>query len=175
MSEASVNKSCTRCRELLTLDRFYTAGKKVSGEPKYNSWCKACVSEKQALYHKRTWGPERLQHSAYQRTKSVRAFLIYLRCKAVQRSKGIVLGIDSLLAIWQAQDGKCALSGWNMTMQLGRGIVPTNCSVDRISPDGGYEEDNVQLVCRAVNVAKSNLSQSDFIALCRSVAEKYNG
>jgi hypothetical protein len=93
----------------------------------------------------------------------------------VQRSKGIVLGIDSLLAIWQAQDGKCALSGWNMTMQLGRGIVPTNCSVDRISPDGGYEEDNVQLVCRAVNVAKSNLSQSDFIALCRSVAEKYNG
>ena len=61
-----------------------------------------------------------------------------------------------------------------MTMELGQGSVATNCSIDRIDSMRGYEADNVQLVCRAANVAKSNLATSEFVALCRAVAEVYN-
>ncbi len=175
---ASADKSsklCTKCKGTLLLDQFYTTGKKVSGEPKYNSWCKTCVSAKQASYHKRTWGPEKLQHSAFKRTKSVRSFLTYLRSKAIQRGKGEVISADALELLWNAQSGKCALTGWDMTMELGRGPVPTNCSLDRIDSNRGYEVGNVQLVCRAANVAKSDLTQSDFIVLCRSVMETHNG
>lgn len=168
------SKLCTKCAGAFPLGQFYTTGKKVSGEPKYNSWCKACVSEKQASYHKRTWGPARLQHSAFKRTKSVRTFLTYLRGKAAQRSKCEVISVDALELIWNSQGGKCALTGWDMTMELGRGSVPTNCSIDRINSSLGYEVGNVQLVCRAANVAKSNLSLSDFVALCRSVAEVHD-
>jgi len=58
-----------------------------------------------------------------------------------------------------------------MTMELGRGTIPTNCSIDRIDSSRGYEVGNVQLVCRAANVAKSDLPMNDFVALCRSVTE----
>lgn len=167
-------KACTKCGGIFALGKFYTTGKKVSGEPKYNSWCKVCVAEKQASYHKRTWGPDRLQHTAFKRTKSARAFLGYLRGKAVQRGKGEVLSVDALELLWHTQGGKCALTGWDMTMELGRGSVPTNCSLDRIDSTGGYEVGNVQLVCRAANVAKSDLSQSEFVALCRSVVEVHD-
>ena len=169
------HKLCTKCKSELPIEKFYTTGKKVSGEPKYNSWCKECVSTKQASYHKRTWGPERLQHSAFKRTKTVRSFLTYLRGKASQRGKGEVLSVDALELLWHNQGGKCALTGWDMTMELGRGVVPTNCSLDRIDSGRGYEVGNVQLVCRAANTAKSDLSQSDFVALCRSVVEAQNG
>lgn len=171
MAKTASVKSCTKCEQKLALDQFYTTGKKVSGEPKYNSWCKACISGKQSEYHKRTWGPDRLQRSAFKRTKSVRAFLTYLRSKAVQRRKEEVLSVDALELLWHTQKGKCALSGWDMTMELGHGVVPTNCSLDRIDSSRGYEVGNVQLVCRAVNIAKSDLSTSDFLLMCRSVVE----
>lgn len=174
MGKPIIAKPCTKCDETLALDQFYTTGTKVSGEPKYNSWCKACISEKQASYHKRTWGPERLHRSAFKRTKSVRSFLTYLRGKASQRRKEEVISVDALEILWHAQEGKCALTGWGMTMELGRGIVPTNCSLDRIDSSRGYEVGNVQLVCRAANVAKSDLSLNDFVALCRSVVEVHH-
>lgn len=170
-----ITKFCTKCDTALPLREFYTTGKKVSGEPKYNSWCKACVSEKQASYHRRTWGPDRLQRSAFKRTKSARAYLTYLRGKALQRKKGAVLSVDALELLWGVQGGKCALTGWDMTMELGRGSVPTNCSIDRVYSDRGYEVGNVQLVCRAANVAKSDLTQADFVAMCRSVVEANRG
>jgi hypothetical protein len=165
-------KFCTKCGEARPIAQFHTTGQKVSGEPKYNSWCKTCIAAKQAEYHKRTWGPDKLQHSAFKRTKSVRSYLAYLRCKAVARKKGLeVASVDALEVLWPVQQGRCALTGWDMTMELGKGSVPTNCSIDRINSKLGYEVGNVQLVCRAANVAKSDLSLSDFLLLCRSVVE----
>ena len=61
-----------------------------------------------------------------------------------------------------------------MTMELANGFVPTNCSVDRIDSTQGYIVGNVQLVCRVANVAKSNLTHSDFVQLCKAVLEKAN-
>jgi hypothetical protein len=146
----------------------------ASGAPKYGSWCKKCIAAKQASYHKRTWGPEKLQFTAHKRTQSARAYLAYLRSKAVRRG-GDCLSLDALETLWFAQGGKCALTGWPMTMELAKGVVPTNCSIDRVDSLQGYIPGNVQLVCRAVNVAKHDLSPNDFLALCRAVVEKTHG
>jgi hypothetical protein len=167
-------KPCTRCKGLFALDRFYTSGKKKDGTPKYNSWCKTCVSGKQASYHKRTWGPDKLQFTAFRRTRNVRAYLSYLRAKAVRRG-GHCVSVDALETLWFSQNGLCAITGWPMTMELSRGVVPTNCSIDRVDSSQGYEPGNVQLVCRAVNVAKHDLSPNDFLQLCRAVVERSNG
>ena len=168
-------KNCTHCGAVKSLAAFYTTGKRVDGTPKYNSWCKVCISEKQATYHKRTWGAEKLKYTAFKRTKSVRSYLQYLRSKAVQRRKGVeVVSLDALELLWQAQQGRCALTGWPMTMELASGVVPTNCSLDRIDSDKGYVVGNVQLVCRAANVAKSDLDVAEFVKLCRAVVEMAN-
>lgn len=166
-------KPCTRCACVKPLDAFYTTGKKKDGSPKYNSWCRGCAKQKQASYHRKIWGPERLQFSAHKRTQSVRAFMVYLLSKARRRNDCGVTA-DDMEALWSSQSGRCALTGWHMTMVLGKGSVPTNASIDRIDSRGSYTLGNVQLVCRAVNVAKSDLPQAAFIRLCSAVVENHN-
>jgi hypothetical protein len=167
---------CSKCKiSKPAEDNFFKYKQTLkSGKPKFNSWCKQCVSKLQADYHKKTWGPDKLQFTAYKRTKTTRSFLSYLRSKAIQRS-GNCISIDALETLWFSQKGKCALTGWEMTMELGKGSIPTNCSIDRIDSCLGYEPGNVQLVCRAANVAKNNLSPSDFVNLCKAVVEVSNG
>jgi hypothetical protein len=57
-----------------------------------------------------------------------------------------------------------------MTFIRNAGRVPTNASLDRIDSSLGYHLSNVQLVCRAANSAKSDSTNSDFIALCVAIA-----
>lgn len=167
-------KQCTKCGSVQLISAFYTTGRCVDGRPKYNSWCKSCIKHKMASYHEDTWGPQKLKHSAYKRTRTVRSYLAYLRAKAVRRG-GECISTDALEVLWVDQHGMCKLSGWPMTMELAKGVVPTNASIDRISSDAGYVLGNVQLVCRAVNVAKSDLAQSKFLQLCKAITENANG
>ena len=181
MSEACIDKvavvkSCTHCKESKVLFDFYTTGKLKSGLPKYNSWCKFCIGIKQASYHKRVWGLDKLQYTAFKRTKTARSYLQYLRSKASQRRKNEeIISLDALELLWISQNGKCAITGWPMTMELANGVVETNCSIDRVDSNYGYAVGNVQLVCRIVNVSKTSLSKNDFLALCKAVVENHHG
>ncbi|RLD70194.1 MAG: hypothetical protein DRI98_08575 [Bacteroidetes bacterium] len=47
-------------------------------------------------------------------------------------------------------------------------------SIDRIDSNKGYVSDNVQWTCWAVNRAKGDLTNDDFIKLCRAVVERCN-
>lgn len=80
------------------------------------------------------------------------------------------LTLECVMNLYHEQHGKCALSGIPMTHIAGRGRVATNISIDRIDSSRGYEERNIQLVCCAVNIAKSNWPQEVFIELCQQVA-----
>ena len=169
-------KSCTHCEENKLLSEFYTVGKLKSGLPKYNSWCKVCISNKQSSYHKRVWGVAKLQYTAFKRTKTARSYLQYLRSKASQRRKNEeIISLDALELLWVSQNGTCAITGWPMTMELAKGVVHTNCSIDRINSSYGYTINNVQLVCRIANIAKNALSKNDFLALCKAVVENCRG
>ena len=84
------------------------------------------------------------------------------------------LSQDFLEQLFKRQDGKCALSGIVMTWDIRSGRVQTNISLDRISSYAGYAEDNVQLVCRIVNIMKNNLGQLEFLDLCRKITERCN-
>lgn len=86
------------------------------------------------------------------------------------RSKTITL--QEILDIHKRQDGKCALSGVELTCQLQKGTPCfTNASLDRIVAGGPYTADNVQLVCVGINRLRGNLSQSEYIDWCRKVVE----
>ena len=100
---------------------------------------------------------------------SIGAYLRYLRQQAVRRAGTVELDDADIRALWDKQDGRCAYTNWRMTKTLGRGIVPTNCSIDRISSEVGYVQGNVQLVCRCVNTAKSALPEHQFVRMCEAV------
>jgi len=71
---------------------------------------------------------------------------------------------ELLKEIWNAQDGKCAVTGIQMTHIQGSGFrVWTNVTVDRINPDEGYKLNNIRLVCRAVNYMKAAMTDQEMM------------
>ena len=89
----------------------------------------------------------------------------------LSKKKGTLTSLG-LIKMLDEQDGKCALSGVKLTCIRIRGKVSTtNASIDRINAGEEYNEDNVQLVCRAVNSFRNNLTVADFINWCKKVAK----
>lgn len=81
--------------------------------------------------------------------------------------------IDYLKYLWNKQDGKCALSGIDMTYIFNSGRISTNISIDRIIPSKGYTMGNIQLVCMACNQIKSDLTEEEMYNFCKKIVEIY--
>jgi hypothetical protein len=90
------------------------------------------------------------------------ACLNKLRTKRDQRKN---LRRRDLMEKWTKQDGRCAITGIEMTYRAKEGeFYPYNVSPDRIVPGvggGEYISDNVQLVCKIVNDIKKHYRGSD--------------
>jgi len=86
------------------------------------------------------------------------------------------LTMDYLIKLYDAQKGKCALSGRDLSLgsrELNRHDENT-LSLDRINPSLGYIQGNVQLVTWQVNVAKGRHSDSEFLSLCRDIVTEFD-
>ncbi len=88
--------------------------------------------------------------------------------------------------MYEAQEGKCNISGRRLTSNtttgrlvftLGRSIYREenymNLSIDRIDSSGDYTIDNVQLVCSCVNIMKREISQDIFMKFCKAIAKTH--
>jgi len=83
---------------------------------------------------------------------------------------------EILMAQLIKQNFKCALTGVPLTCVLEKGVShETNVSVDRKVPGGDYVADNIQLVCKAVNKWRSNLSVDEFVNWCELVVKHNRG
>jgi hypothetical protein len=81
---------------------------------------------------------------------------------------------EVILKVLEGQNYRCALSGRKLTCRLEVGTTfDTNATIDRIEAGGPYTEDNIQIVCRAVNCFRTNKSVEDFVGWCRDVADNY--
>jgi len=91
---------------------------------------------------------------------------------AVKRKIDFTITADDLIAMWNSQNGKCALSNMPMTLSHGTHILqnPTKMSIDRIDSTIGYHKDNIQLITWQLNCGKSVWSNEQLIELCKAVA-----
>jgi len=85
------------------------------------------------------------------------------------------LSIDTLVALWERQEGRCALT--NFEFKLGSSSIKNSPkrnapSLDRIVPHLGYTEDNVRLITYQANCAKSSYTDEDLLEFCRAVLDK---
>ena len=86
------------------------------------------------------------------------------------------LSTEFLLKLLEKQNGKCALSGIKLTCQLEVGKrFKTNASIDRIIPGNDYTENNVQLVCSALNSWRADTDLTEFIWFCKQVTNFQEG
>lgn len=93
--------------------------------------------------------------------------------RAQQKTKSperriITITEDAVMDLWGSQAGLCAISGMPMLYQFKN---PRTVSIDRIDSEKGYIPDNVQLICRWVNLAKNNFSDVDI----RKVLREFKG
>jgi len=118
---------------------------------------------------KNIWNASKKYNYSYQkeyRSRSPKNFMAQLRSYYNRKE---TLSLDFLVSLYERQDGKCALSGIEMTHETKNGKCLTNISIDRINSSIGYEEENVQLVCYAVNIMKSDKTMEDFLFWCDKV------
>jgi len=142
-------KKCSKCGEVKPLSEFYNAGYK--GRSTLKAACIPCthVSRNKA------------------KSSSPAAYLhhLYIQQKSKHRNSNFPYSIteEDLLNLWEAQNGKCALSGVHMTYEKdGKGRKDFNASVDRFNTEAGYVPGNVQLVCDRVNTMRHTLSVDMF-------------
>lgn len=79
--------------------------------------------------------------------------------------------VDQLMGLWEACDGKCAMSGIQMVWSQGA-TLPESLSIDRIDSAGDYSIGNVRLVCYQINVMKNRWSDDQMIKMARAVIAK---
>lgn len=109
---------------------------------------------------------------------------VFGRIKNTARARNIEFNLDHefLWALYQKQEGKCALSGLELKLELnymnsstGKSTFidpkPVTASLDRIDSTKGYVEGNVQWVHKAINLMKSSLIENDFIYYCKKVSD----
>lgn len=94
---------------------------------------------------------------------------------AARRGIPFHLTVEDIRALWEEQQGRCALSGIEMSLVHGTIAEPNplRISVDRIDSSIGYYKSNVQLITWQLNAAKSVWTNQQLIETCRAVA-KFN-
>lgn len=71
--------------------------------------------------------------------------------------------LNQLVAMWESQTGKCALSG--ILMIWGTRVSPISISMDRIDSTKGYSIDNLRLICQAFNMFRGQMSDDEMDAM----------
>ena len=96
----------------------------------------------------------------------------YGRFKKSAEKRGIEwkLSIDDLADLYEAQNGRCTLTGDPIYMN-NMGYHPDyDASIDRINSAFPYMPGNVQLTTKYANMMKQSYSQDKFIETCNKVA-----
>jgi len=94
------------------------------------------------------------------------------RAKTKVKFKTYNITLDSLKALWENQDGKCAISGVKMelpaTLSENRGS-PFCASLDRINSEVGYMQGNVQFVTQFCNLGKRDFETEKILNFIQAV------
>jgi len=176
------NKQCNKCNEIKNISDFGIQREKGKGNfrgstiPVYKGNCKQCTAiiakewrKQNPDYYKRT--------AMFKVVKEDKFLLSAIRSRIteakqrVKRKNGIPTNITDkyMYTLYKQQQGLCALSGQPISLELN---TSNTLSIDQIQPSKGYIEGNVQWVTWAVNRAKGDLLQEDFISLCSNIQTK---
>lgn len=112
----------------------------------------------------------------YRLTVKGRLVSIYNSAKKRSKLKDIEFTIipEDLVEIYYKQNGKCAISGLEMSLESSSRHKANTfiVSIDRIDSDKGYTKDNIQFLCWQINKMKSNLTEDEFKFWIRIISSR---
>ena len=195
-------KVCCKCKQFKALDLFWNDRTKKDDK---QTQCIECLTVRNKAYrdnnpsyfknHSKRWYESTGKHQnqeRYSRSKeafkqrrkdflmTVRGRLLGLlntaKTRAAKSDREFSIDIDFLADLWTAQDGKCALTGMQLSLddyEYGKRFYrPYSPSLDRINADGGYTPDNTRLVCTVINLALNRFGDSVFDVMCEAYIKK---
>ena len=155
-SDGRYYKECPECKQLQSYLRKNYAQESL----RLGKVCKSCSNKKVENCH-RGWH------------RGVRvSWFNKFKVGAETRGLNWELSIDDVADLMEAQDFKCALTGWSIKFPESGSPQKAPASLDRVDSQLGYTKDNTQIVTRVVNMMKQSYSQKDFISVCTAVADK---
>lgn len=141
--------------------------------------CEAC--DKEVLFRNKTqrFCSPKCRYSV-RKKKSLNTDRQYLRISGnwnryfarlvAKGSRQTHLSTAFLVELLNQQNGRCALSGVQLTCTLVKGErIWTNASIDRINAGKAYTRNNIQLVCAAINQWRGTHTVSEFVKWCKLV------
>lgn len=181
-------KICNTCNQTKDLSEFGRQNAKNNFHkgliPVYKGDCKKCLAKKAKAY--RDSKPD-LWKKYKDKSKSKNAFFpdehkllvsaIRTRIHSAKQNnkrysdREFALTDEYMYTLWKSQQGKCALSGVDLVIEKSH---PDSLSIDKIIPEKGYTEGNVQWVTISVNRAKSDLTQEQLITMCQNILKTCN-
>lgn len=96
-----------------------------------------------------------------------------IRKSAEKRNIPFAITREEMDDVFQQQNGKCRYLGLPLSFET-HGKKGT-ASLDRINSKLGYTKDNIQWVHKDVNTIKWDLSHEDFVRICKTISENFNG
>ena len=126
--------------------------------------------------YRAAWNSSRESPSAEIGFGTESALLACLRRARARRSKRagtFDLDYAYVVRLLREQNGRCAVSGvpFDLAYSGDSRVNPYQPSLDRIDPRKGYLRGNVRLTLYAVNIALNDMPMSDYVDVCRAVAE----
>ena len=186
-----LEKTCSMCGktkpiECFTIDnrKEHTKGnfrRKHKYKDGYYEHCKECNREKARKFraeHKLKTGNADYRGSGkiVNIPKEDRLLMSAIRTRIAQSKQNnkrtgrpFNLTDDYMYKLYKSQSGLCALTNYPMVID---GDSNLKLSIDKIMPELGYVEGNVQWTLFCANRAKGDLLQEDFIKLCKMVIER---
>lgn len=149
-------KTCFKCKTSKPVSLYF---KHVQTADGLHSWCKDCCTVGNIKSRAK-------QNSTIEGRAKI--FLQNARKSAAKRQQIFALTVINITECWEEQNGICAYSGRQMTLDASQ---INTVSIERIDSAIGYTPENTILVCQAINRMKSDFGFEDFYNLCRDVAD----
>jgi len=130
---------CNKCKKWLTKEHFSIDNTFLHGNR--GGLCRECKDCQKERYYKERAKLLQDDHLAwkYKLTQALKG----VRRRSKLKNNYTDIDLEFLMYLWNKQNGKCALTGMDMTYKFYEGRVNTNVSVDRIDSSKGYTRDNV--------------------------------
>lgn len=191
MTQNILTKFCKSCQITKPLEMFTKSNRKeftkgnirrnYAYKDGYHTYCKECNARKAREF--RAKHKEMTGNADYRGTGKInkypekdRRLLSAIRQRLSQSksnnkrsNRPFDIDLDYMYTLWIAQKGLCALTGYPMTVD---GHTNLRLSIDKIKPSLGYTKGNVQWTIFSANRAKGDLSQKDFIKMCKMIIER---
>ena len=125
--------------------------------------CRDCAAEQSKKYRIENPQKNAEKHRKYFQANFknwLRVVLISIRASSKRKKLEFTIDLNNVLHVFQKQNKLCALTGIPLT-HITKDL--RSASIDRIDSNKGYIIGNVQIVCKAINLAKNTHSNQEMI------------